>query len=300
MQRTRIATLLLLTALLVALVGCGSDENDYVMPGYVANKNKNLTGEYPQAARLEFPRLKGGRSIVITHSTNDTFGVNYSLEWDLDRLAQRWSCYQMYQGNSGGNVGRYQDGYPYDEQLPHTSYFNYSGEPFDPFRGSGYDHGHIVASADRQYSREANRQTFFLTNMQPQRNIFNAGVWEAMESQVRRWNRSGFRDTLYVCKGGTIDTPANILTTLRNGLIVPRYFFMALLCKNSVGYKALAFWVEHLNEDHSEDPLGNYVVSIRELEQLTGIDFFCNLPDDVEEHVETLPVESIKSAWGLK
>ena len=72
---------------------------------------------------------------------------------------------------------------------------------------------------------------------------------------------------------------------------------MAILCKNSQGYKALGFWVEHLNEDRSGDNIINYVVSIDELEQKTGIDFFCNLPDDVEETTEKVvyPV-----AWSLR
>ena len=84
---------------------------------------------------------------------------------------------------------------------------------------------------------------------------------------------------------------------MKNGLIVPRYFFMAILCKNSQGYKALGFWVEHLNEDRSGDNIINYVVSIDELEQKTGIDFFCNLPDDIEETTEKVvyPV-----AWSLR
>jgi endonuclease G len=82
---------------------------------------------------------------------------------------------------------------------------------------------------------------------------------------------------------------------------------MALLCRNSSGYKALAFWIEHKDKD-SDYPkdvkgdylLGNYVTNIRELETLTGIDFFCNLDDETEAHVETLPTENIKSAWGIK
>ena len=43
-----------------------------------------------------------------------------------------------------------------------------------------------------------------------------------------------------------------------------------------------------------------YVYSIRELERFTGIDFFCNLPDNIESAVETLPKESIIRAWNLK
>ena len=82
---------------------------------------------------------------------------------------------------------------------------------------------------------------------------------------------------------------------------------MAVLCKNKSGYKAMAFWIEHKDKDtdYPKDNTGNYqlspyVTNIRELETLTGIDFFCNLDDETESHVETLGVENIKSAWGLK
>ena len=92
-----------------------------------------------------------------------------------------------------------------------------------------------------------------------------------------------------------------------NQMIIPKYFFMALLSKNASGYKALAFWIEHkdYDTDYPKDVQGNYnlssyVTNIRELETLTGIDFFCNLDDETENHVETLGVENIKSAWGLK
>jgi len=59
------------------------------------------------------------------------------------------------------------------------------------------------------------------------------------------------------------------------------------------------FWAEHLDEDRSSDALSGYVVSIDELEQKTGIDFFCNLPDDVEEQLESTKAADIIKAWGL-
>jgi len=62
---------------------------------------------------------------------------------------------------------------------------------------------------------------------------------------------------------------------------------------------SLGFWVEHLNEDHSNDPLADYVVNIDKLEELTGIDFFCNLPDDLETKVESATTDEIKKDWGL-
>ena len=134
--------------------------------------------------------------------------------------------------------------------------------------------------------------------MQPQRNAFNAGIWKKLEERIRNaWVPSNSTDVLYVCKGGTIDNENQIITRISGRLIVPKYFFCALLLKNSSGYRAVGFWMEHLNEDRSEDNLKNYAMSIDELEQRTGIDFFCNLPDDIESTVEA---SYAANAWGLK
>ncbi len=299
------AMLTLLAAL--TLTACGGDDDDDNKGGSETPKVKNVNANIPtkkEYSRLEFPKLKGGTSMVLIKNCAP-YGVNYSVEWDTSKKSQRWSCYQMHNGNSGSGAKRYGSNkndprlekygqYPQDPDLPSSQGWTPKN---DPFYGSGYDHGHIVASADRLCSDEMNFQTFYLTNMQPQRNTFNAGIWEKMEVQVRNWNKSSFRDTLYVCKGGTIDKPDQILKTTGKGLLVPKYFFMAVLCKNSQGYKAMAFWVEHLDEDHSLDNLKNYFISVDQLEELTGIDFFCNLPDDIETKVEG---QNMPNAWGFK
>ena len=308
----RLLTLLLTSGLL--LTGCSDDERDSGIPAE-QNLNRNDASLEPALQRLEFPKVKGGDSRVIIHTNNDLFGINYSVEWDCTKRSQRWSCYQMTASNRKQNTSRYYSDtnqYPMDPDLPAQYYFDY-----DPFRGSGYDHGHICPSADRLYSRDANIQTFYLTNMQPQRHIFNAGIWEVMEQKLRSWMSTGSKaeDTLYVCKGGTIDavpgvTDDPILTTLNNGLVVPKYFFMALLRRSKTGYKAMAFWVEHRDDDNytgtfdqwgnrTSYALGDYVINIRELERRTGIDFFCNLPDDIEDDVETTTVENIKWLWNM-
>ena len=72
---------------------------------------------------------------------------------------------------------------------------------------------------------------------------------------------------------------------------------MALLCKNAQGYKAMAFWIQHKAGNDDGQALKQYVISIDELEQKTGIDFFCNLPDDIEERVES---NVAPNAWGFK
>ena len=311
MKTTKILSLLLTAAL--SLSSCGDDDDQIInsggrSSGADTNSNKNTSGPAEAKYRYEFPKLKGGGSVVVVHksilnkNTKDT-GVNYSVEWDYDINAQRWSCYQLYSSinyHSSYNVSRYyaeNDGtlsatcqYPNDADLPATYRFSE-----DPYKYTGYDHGHICPSADRLRAEECNYQTFYITNMQPQYNKFNAGLWEKMEEDVRTWANQS--DTLYVCKGGTIDKKDNIIeyvnrnshqsSQVNNSHIpVPKYFFMALLSKKGNQWQAMGYWVEHINADRSNDTRKNYAVSIDVLEDRTGIDFFCNLPDDIESKVE--------------
>ena len=284
--------------------GSGGEESDIISKPVPGNSNANIaTKTTAYLSRLDFPKVKGGNSIIIVHRAS--FGINYSVEWDTDKHAQRWSCYRMHAGNSSGMTNRkpYEyngafSEYPNDPDLPAQYRFT-----VDPYSGSGYDHGHIMPSADRAYgyNQTANRQTFYMTNMQPQLNGFNAKVWANMEQQVRNWNKASFRDTLYVVKGGTIDAANNIIKYLgaaQNKIPVPKYFFMAILCKNARGYKAIGFWIEH--KANSDTSLKKYVVNIDELEKKTGIDFFCNLPDNIENAVESVSASQLITNFEVK
>ncbi len=305
---SRIKTLMFLSAFVIALGSCGDDSDgdgggDENRPQ--ANVNRNTVTTDAAVARLEFPKLKGGNNIVLIHRTSgdrsyDRDEVNYAVEWDSDRKSQRWSCYQMHRGYTG-SYSRVVDGYLFDPQLPQSAYWDR-----DYFYGSGYDHGHICPNADRKYSYKANEQTFYLTNMQPQYRRFNGysttgndrgeGLWVRMEEKIRTWTPRNTTDTLYVCKGGTIEKNSQIIGRIQGRVIVPKYFFMAVLLKNSLGYRAMAFWVEQRDEWRTDDDLADYAITIDDLERKTGIDFFCNLPDDIENDVE----KSIAlKVWGL-
>ena len=280
-----------------------------VNPEQGPNLNRNTTGPIEAQTRYEFPLLKGGKSVVVVHKANinsGDVGVNYSVEWDTDIHAQRWSCWQMYAAVNAKSTSRYSasnDGslspscqYPNDTDLEAAYRLT-----ADPYKYNGFDHGHICPSADRLCSYEANYQTFFITNMQPQYSNFNGSnsnsainqrsPWYRLEDKIRNdW--APICDTMYVCKGGTIDKSENILKYLtdqingQNKIPVPKYFFVAILAKQGTTYKAVGFWMEHASSYSSQLPLSSYAMSIDDLESRTGIDFFCNLPDNVEDVVE--------------
>ena len=150
------------------------------------------------------------------------------------------------------------------------------------------------------YSREVNEQTFYYTNMSPQRNKFNTGIWLTLEGQVQSWGRScTASDTLYVVKGGTIDKEDQIRGYISNDRSkpIPRYYYMALLFKKGDSFKAIAFWMEHTDTPKSTK-LVDYALSIDELEKKTGIDFFPNLNDNLENALEA--TYSTKAWPGLE
>lgn len=289
------------------LTSCGKDNdepNGQPKPSTENNTNKNIvtSGLPSEITLLEFPKVKGdSNNPIIVHKVNEE--VNFSLEWDNAKRAQRWTCYQMTATNQ---VARWKR-----QNWKNTEW---KGDPFqvDPLinriyqtdgndhANDGYDRGHICPSQDRVNSQEANMQTFYYSNMQPQLNGFNAGVWEVLETKIRSWvtANSPQSDILYVCKGGIIDgTQGTDYIMSNRKLIVPNHFFCALLMKNSSGYKAIGFWFEHkVNKDKN---LSKYAVNVHELEQLTKLDFFCNLDDKTEKDVENLELTRVKNAWGL-
>lgn len=278
--------------------GCSPDDDESDAPSTI-NVNANKTGEYPDAGRIEIPKLKGGVVNMFLVKRLSSGAINYCVEWDISKKSQRWSAFRWDNTNSGGYVAR-EDNFVEDFDIPEMYRTTY-----DHYRGSGYTRGHILASADRWNTLEANRQTFLYSNMQPQLYSFNCGIWANLEMKVRSWNNDAFRDTLYVVKGGTIDHNSDILEYVRRGtklqLLVPKYFFMALLCKNKSttngGYKAIGFFLEHRSFYENEEDVKPYMVSIDHLEELTGLDFFCNLPDEIENKVEATLTPT---AWGFR
>ena len=307
---------------MIFFAACSKDENDYKIPVQEKgqeeqlsptseNQNGNVAGKHQEITRLEFPKTRDNdpNSVLLIRYTAD-YGLNYSIEYDLQKKAMRWVCFTLDSRNSQRNWNRKQWEYTDNpwSKLNYETYKYY--DPFQPdpdlpaeartelsdYPGSGYQRGHICASSDRLCSRNANEQTYYLSNIMPQTYELNNGIWQDMEGYVNgnnailnnglvSWNNDTFRDTLYVCKGGTIDN-ANILKTTNSGLTVPKYFFMALLCLKKGQYKTLAFWVEHTTVNKKGDDIKKYIISIDQLEQRTGIDFFCNLPDDVEDAAE--------------
>lgn len=331
MKRIKIYLLMLLAALTIG--SCGSDNDgpggggdNGETGGGIVNTNTNANVVTPgmpdEITRLEFPKVKKGTSEIIVHETAQ-YGVNFCTEFDTSKKSQRWSCYAVYKSNNlkgwkrknwenASWDGKTWKGDPFqiDKKIPENLQPSIKefGSSSLPSEGITYfQRGHIVASEDRICSKDVNGQTFYMTNMQPQRGEFNTGIWEKMEERIRSfltYNMSTqatyANDTMYVCKGGTIDKSEQILGYTKNRFIVPKYFFAAVMIKNKSGHKAIGFWFEH-KVYPSTEKLSAHIVNIAKLEELTGIDFFCNLPDDEERQIENVNITSsyLQTVWKI-
>ena len=275
----------------IITITAGKEEAKFTLKQLAGNGSNPVPDpEKPSgyASMLEIPALKGGSmNQFITHTSkrNGKDYPTYSLEYSYKYKHSYWIAYR-FDNTTGGNVGR-NEAYKPDPELPSQ----YAAKHND-YTNSGYTRGHLCASSDRQYSKEANQQTFYMSNISPQSgNGFNqsGSAWNTGEDKVQAWgyNISRSTDTLYVVKGGTIGE-GMIKGYIKNEIAIPKYFFMAVLFRSGDNYKAIGFYMPHENlkdDPDNKDPK-KYLMSIDALEQETGIDFFHNLRDNIENTVE--------------
>lgn len=142
------------------------------------------------------------------------------------------------------------------------------------------DHGHLCPAGDNKWSRNAMHQSFLLSNMSPQNHDLNNGDWKYLEERCRKW--ADEYGELYIATGPIFY--AEDYTTIGNNKVgVPDAFFKVVL-RLGKDPQALGFIYKNNSESHTLD---YYLLSVDAVEQETGIDFFYNLPDDIEDVVES-------------
>ncbi|MFC0780335.1 DNA/RNA non-specific endonuclease [Flavobacterium sp. HJSW_4] len=138
------------------------------------------------------------------------------------------------------------------------------------YKNSGYDKGHLCPAGDMEFSKDAYNDTFYTSNISPQKKEFNSGIWNRIEQKTRYW--AGKYNDIYVVTGGIAKDSDKKIGTEK--VAVPKYFYKIILAKNGKEHKAIAFLVPNEKSDKS---IYDFVVPIETLEKMTGIDFFPNL-----------------------
>ena len=146
------------------------------------------------------------------------------------------------------------------------------------YKGSGYDRGHLCPAGDRRFSEEAYIETFFTSNVSPQDRAFNAGIWNRLEQQVRRWCRR-YGD-LYIVTGGVLHD--DLPEIGQEGVEVPEYFYK-IIYSPSPDQRIISFLIPN---EEQQKPLRDFEISVDELEERTGIDFFFQLDAETQAALE--------------
>lgn len=226
---------------------------------------------------LEIP-IGPADEIIVTHT-------GYTLSYCEEYEVPYWVAYTLTRENLQASTVSRKDNFREDDAV-------YTGSAaLTDYRKSGYDRGHMAPAADFKWSEEAMDDTFYLSNMCPQNHSFNAGIWSDLESAVRS---IAYEDEVVYVVTGPVLTDGPYETIGSNAVAVPNYFYKVILDYTEPEIKAIGFIMPNEN---SPEPLEYFAVTVDEVEEITGIDFFPALPDDIEDVVESSLDTSL---WALR
>lgn len=148
------------------------------------------------------------------------------------------------------------------------------------YTNSGYDRGHMCPAADMHWSADAMRDCFSMANICPQDKQLNRKAWNTLEQKCRSWAK---RDSALLIVAGPIYSDKDNHHIAGGRVRVPGAYYKAIVAPYVDTPRGIAF--VYPNTD-APGNMQNYAMSIDDLEQITGIDFFSKLPDDLEDMVE--------------
>lgn len=253
---------------LIALVACFIvyvySNDDSPKPEVV--KEQTVT-EPQKKVGLEIPKINEGE--VILNYTAMT------IKYDTIHLIPGWVAYELTDSETDGEMER---------ETTFSMDLNYKGRQAmrEDYRNSGWDKGHMAPAADMKWSRQAMKESFYLTNVCPQNHELNSGSWLKLEKWCREMaNKYG---KVYIVTGPLITTNKYGTIGERKLVTVPDRFYKAVLYDENGTYHSIAFV---MNNNPSKQSLRSSAISVNELEDLSGIDFFPNLDDSIEEKIES-------------
>ena len=206
----------------------------------------------------------------------------YALSYNRSKATANWVSWRL--DSSWIGSAQRQDDFRPDPDLPAGWYRVLDTD----YSGSGYDRGHMTPSGDRTRSVPDNSATFLMTNIMPQIPANNQGPWEDFESYCRTLAQGG--NEIYIVSGG-----AGIAGTIAGGkIVVPQVTWRSCwFCRTaSTICRELVSDAHHRNYRPNQLPLDinapwrNFRVTVNHVENLTGYNFFSNVPKNTQELIE--------------
>ncbi|MBC8010687.1 MAG: DNA/RNA non-specific endonuclease [Burkholderiales bacterium] len=158
------------------------------------------------------------------------------------------------------------------------------------YTGSGYDRGHLApnyAIATR-YGAKAQRETFLMSNIIPQRHALNAGLWKQMELRAATSYPARFGEVWVLAGPVFRRPPAARLAEGESGVgvAIPEACFMILADESDGRVRTLAFMFPQETKEGARPE--DFLTTIDEIEDRTGLEFFAELPVEIEDEIEAM------------
>lgn len=209
----------------------------------------------------------------------------FFISYNTSTLCPNYVAWELTSTESKGNLAERTDWFEEDHTLSEDIQVKFSD-----YSGSRYDRGHMCPAGDNKYSQKAMEDCFLMTNMCPQARNLNKGAWNDLEMQCRYWAKK--YGSVYIACGPIFDSPNPKKIGKKHKVSVPDRFFKVVMTRGK-NPKAIGFIFPN---DDVNDSWKNYVVSVDEIEKITGFDFFYQLDDKLEEKIESM---NTLSKWSV-
>lgn len=151
------------------------------------------------------------------------------------------------------------------------------------YAGKPYDIGHMAPANDFTRSIKAMKATFILTNAVPQTPGLNRGRWKQLEAAVH--NHAAANGTIWVFSGPVFAGGKPTKTIGRDKVAVPTHTYKVVLCVHTNGDKEMFGFVMP-NVKKPTGTIEDYAVSVKQVEKMTGLDFYGALPSAEQTRLE--------------
>ncbi len=193
-----------------------------------------------------------------------------------------WVVYRMTEDEAVTKAAKRNDNFREDPQVPTGS------ATLADYRRSGYDRGHLAPAADMAFSVQTMKDSFYMSNMSPQKPQFNRGIWKELEAQIRHF--AIVEKDIYVVTGPVLPETKSV-TIGASKVTVPAYYYKVVY-DLTPPEKMIGFL---LPNEGSSKRLEEFAVTVDTVEKTTGLDFFKAVPQPKQEQLES--TISIRDWW---
>ncbi len=167
----------------------------------------------------------------------------------------------------------------------------------EDYTKSGYDRGHNAPNyaMSRLYGKHGQADSFLMTNISPQKEKLNRQLWQRLEEVEIDFFAKNF-GKVWVITGPIFDEKTEHLST-SNKVEIPDAFYKIYITEETPEKPSFALSFMMPQMVNGKEPLNQFVTTIDKIEEKTGLDFFADLPDDVEKHLEASIDTNI---WNLQ